>query len=227
MSTKQKLLKLSIITLSAFVVTSCQLYNPVTETQLYPVQMQLKQTQNTNIIKTSAKPNKEELKQIASHWKKTSDDKMMLNFIYNKNMRGASAKAIKFASIYKRILQDFGVNNIDIKMLAKNNYKESNPQLKITYNAWKTAAPVGCEGMYMPGAYGGEVPEYSLKYKMGCNTETVIGKMVVRPKDLAGTEGLPKGDSRREGTIVENYKSGTVNERMEGISVNDTGGSGG
>lgn len=224
---KNKFLIFSAVAIGGFMLAGCQLYNPATESQLYQVQMQLKQAEKIETITARNKIDSKQLQKIAKDWKKTSDDVMLLQMVYNNNIKGQSTRAIRVASSYKRALRDFGVSNIKIEMKPNSNYKGNHPQVKIKYNAWKTATPIGCEGMYMPGYYGAEMPDYPLKYKMGCSSETMIGKMVARPKDLLGKEGLPSGDSRREGSIVENYKAGVPNERMEGISVGDTSSSGG
>jgi type IV pilus biogenesis protein CpaD/CtpE len=48
--------------------------------------------------------------------------------------------------------------------------------------------------------------------------------MVVRPDDLMGRAGAPDGDSRRQGALIEQYRSGTPNEKFESGNASEVGG---
>jgi hypothetical protein len=52
--------------------------------------------------------------------------------------------------------------------------------------------------------------------------------MVVQPSDLMGHAGTAQNESRREGAVTENYKSGKPNEPLKNAYTASTvGGSGG
>ncbi len=217
--------KLSVLVIASVVLSGCQGYNPVTTSQIYPVKMRLQQATTSEAFLIKNRPDTKRLKEIANHYNKTSDGVMTLELHYSSRIKGQAERAVQTASKYKRLMREYGVRNTNVEMIPHSDGSQKVAEIKLSYKAWKTDAPVGCDPNHIPGYHGAEGPEAVNDYKMGCEIETYLSKMVVRPKDLAGTEGIDDGDSRREGNVVENYKTGEPNEPLGGLEASNVEGS--
>lgn len=94
-------------------------------------------------------------------------------------------------------------------------------QAVVSYQATVAEPPENC-GQVM-GYQGADVLRNMDAYELGCGTQSALSKMIVQPEDLLGTSGTPDGDSRRHGALVERYKSGTPNEKLEGMNASEVG----
>jgi pilus biogenesis lipoprotein CpaD len=159
---------------------------------------------------------------------------------YNRNGRGRMdvvvsyiranpAARVKAQQQGVKIAQTFaakGVRNLKVNLVYVNT-KNHAEQAVVSYMA-VTALP-GRNCTRMPGYQGTETLNNAAQYSFGCETQMAVSKMVVTPEDLLGRGGTPDDESRRHGTIVEKFKSGTQNGPLQGqINASDvsTGGGG-
>lgn len=94
----------------------------------------------------------------------------------------------------------------------------------ISYRRTVAEAPANCTDI--PGLNGSVKLAVASKYPMGCATKTMMGKMVSRPQDLKGVAGTGDDEARRQGAVVEKYKAGVKNEKLEGINASTVGSGG-
>lgn len=212
--------------LSTLTLSGCELYDPVVETQVYPVKMRLQQNVRSQTFSADQKVDHELIHQTVEHYKKAGEGHVTLLLRFQEGNRHQANAATKAGAEYKRLLSQHGVKNAKVQMQPMPQYSKENAEIIMSYQAWKASAPLGCENQRIPGYFGADGPDTMHDYKIGCESETYISKMVSRPKDLAGNSGMTEGDSRREATVVEGYKSGVPNEPLEGLQASDLGGGG-
>jgi pilus biogenesis lipoprotein CpaD len=94
-------------------------------------------------------------------------------------------------------------------------------QAVVSYTALTALPPADCGSI--TGHNGADTLERMEKYQLGCTNKEYLSKMIVNPEDLLGRSGVPDGDSRRQGTVVEKYKSGTPNEKLDGMNASTVG----
>jgi type IV pilus biogenesis protein CpaD/CtpE len=95
----------------------------------------------------------------------------------------------------------------------------------LTYMAETAVPPRDCAPML---GYNGTDNRAALEdYKFGCESKTALSRMVVQPSDLMGHAGTAQNESRREGAVTENYKSGKPNEPLKNAYTASTVGSSG
>jgi pilus biogenesis lipoprotein CpaD len=116
-----------------------------------------------------------------------------------------------------------GVSGVSV-VTAPTSDRRFTGQVVVTYRALTALQAKDCTRL--PGYQGAEtVPEMD-HYKIGCEMQAAMSKMVADPSDLLGKAGTQDGDSRRNGTIIEKHNAGTPNERMQGFQASQVGGGG-
>ncbi len=120
----------------------------------------------------------------------------------------------------KKALAAEGIKNVKIDYVPVDNEDFAGKAI-LSYDSTVAAAPEGCGRL--TGYQGAETMESMRDYQFGCENMSIISQMVSRPEDLMGTSGAPDGDSRRHGILVERYKSGTPNPRLEGMNASEVG----
>jgi type IV pilus biogenesis protein CpaD/CtpE len=123
----------------------------------------------------------------------------------------------------RQMLAERGVKDTKTSFVAVNDAQRAG----IAVMSWPSiaaAAPKGCTER-IPGTYGAETIYEVRKYKMGCEMQASISKMIADPSDLRGRAGAMDEDSRRQGAVVEGYKSGKPNVKLQGMNASTIGGS--
>lgn len=221
-----KFLSLCGAMLLSAAVSGCQLYDPVVETQLYPIQMKLQQemTQTPVPVAECGRADPEIAQNIAEHYEKAGEGAVTLTLRYPAGNSAEARRAGRAGANYKKLLEEHGIRDVSVDMLPLSAEFQDSVDMTVNYHAWKASAPVGCGPQRMPGIHGTEGMPAMSGYKIGCETETYISRMVARPKDLKGRAGLPDGDSQREGMMQEDYRDGVPNAPLEGFSASGFGG---
>lgn len=135
----------------------------------------------------------------------------------NKQLKMAKQQA----GVYKKAFFKHGLNDVKVEYVpvASDRYTD---EAVVSWRALETLPPVGCEKR-MPGYKGAETLESIEKYTFGCEIQTSFSKMISDPSDLSGKGGTAGGDSRRQGAVVERYKSGKPNSALKGLTASDVG----
>jgi type IV pilus biogenesis protein CpaD/CtpE len=124
---------------------------------------------------------------------------------------------------YKNIFAAAGVPNLRLEYAAVTEGQDKSAGV-LSYPGLQAKAPEGCRPM--PG-HDGAVPQHEFNgYPVGCEIQQSLSLMIADPSDLLGKGGSTQGDSRREGVMVEKYKSGMPNERLQGLNSSDVAGGG-
>lgn len=156
---------------------------------------------------------------IADDYHRNGRGKMAVVVSYVRANPAARIKAEQQGVKIAKAFADKGVRNLKVNMVAVNTANHAE-QAVVSYMAVTAMAPKNCTRM--PGYNGSDTLDSSLEYGYGCETQMAISKMIVNPEDLLGRDGTPDGESRRHGTVVEKYKSGTQNGPLAGqINASD------
>lgn len=156
---------------------------------------------------------------IAEDYHRNGKGKMAVVVSYARANPAARLKAEQQGAKIAQAFAAKGVKNLKVNMVAVNtkNYAE---QAVVSYMA-VTAQP-GSNCTRMPGYNGSDTLDTGSEYAFGCEMQMALSKMIVDPEDLLGRDGTPSGESRRHGTVVEKYKSGTQNGPLQGqINASD------
>lgn len=161
----------------------------------------------------------EYIRALAHHYKKHGASTMDLLVTYDPHSKDSTAMMAtnKIAEI-KELLRDmFGVKNVNGGIMPVVSQGEE-ARLLVSYNSLSAHAPEGCDGM-MPGINGRPMEDDS-RYKLGCSIATLKTRQVARPADLMG-QGVsnPNTEGRSAVNIVDYYRSGAMNEPLEGESA--------
>lgn len=133
------------------------------------------------------------------------------------------AEVKRQGNAYKKAFANAGVENLQVEYVGVSE-KARTGYAVFSYPAMVAHAPADCAPI--TGYDGADSRSVADGYAFGCESKTIISKMISRPADLLGRAGMPDGDSRREGTIVEKYKSGTPNAKMQGVNASALGSGG-
>lgn len=209
--------------LSTLTLSGCELYDPVVETQLYPVQMRLQQDISSQTFSVDQEIDEDALQHIVERYNKAGEGPVTLTLRFKEGDAAQARKAAAKGAEYKKLLKKMDIKHTTVSMQPMPQFRQAAPEITLSYHAWQASRPVGCNPGRIPGYYGAEGAEPMSKYKMGCETETYLSRMVSNPKDLKGTSGTGHGESRREGPLLENYKTGVPNEPLEGFQASDLG----
>lgn len=154
------------------------------------------------------------------------------NFI--RNGRGSMTLTVSHASgdkakttaesrgeAYRKEMEKRGVSGISVVTVPVADAQYAD-RVIVTYKALTAEKPEGCRKI--PGYQGAESLDDGIKqYQFGCEIQTNISKMISDPSDLLGKAGTPDGDSRRNGTIIEPYRAGTPNQKIQGMQASRVG----
>jgi len=207
------------IALSVLLLAGCDVSTP---SQVVTQPIQLRDAVKTAVL-DPARPDAAAAKLIADDYKRDGKgDGLSLVFSYAAGDPQDKAVAEKHARAWRALFVKHGVAQV------KTEYVEmTDPQYLgraiVSYTALSAEAPKDCGRI--TGYQGADVLESGEKYGMGCESETALSKMVVDPSDLMGKGGTPDDDSRRDGALVEKYKAGTPNPKMQGMSASSVGSS--
>lgn len=158
---------------------------------------------------------------IADEYKRVSRGKMSMVIPYQKGSPAEEVKARRQGRDWQQHFAKEGIHTLDVSYVGVEDPRLLS-QAVISYPALQAHAPEGCRRL--TGVYGADSLEDVHAYRMGCETKSAISKMIVHPEDLLGRGNTEKADSRRAGTVVEGYLSGTPNEPLDGGRASDVGG---
>ncbi len=113
------------------------------------------------------------------------------------------------------ILQKEGMTGTKVDYVAVTDSRLAG-QAVFSYPAIRARAPDHCKRM--PGYQGAESLEDMANYQISCESKDMMSRMVARPADLLGNDGMGKGTSRRAGAMVETYQAGEPNELFYPLS---------
>lgn len=138
----------------------------------------------------------------------TYDPRSSINTAMNAGNRAASIA---------RALQGQGISNSNVSTLPVHN-QGSDSRVLVSFSKLTSSAPRGCEALMT----GVDDPTYEIneQYRLGCTIEAYRARQT-RPVDLAGRAPpeITATDGRRSGNIIEPYRAGAKNEKLEGESA--------
>lgn len=136
---------------------------------------------------------------------------------------GQAASAEKIGAAYKTAFAKQGVTHLDVALVPVARDELANEAV-LAYKTLTATPDSGCKTI--PGMQGAESLKGFDGYEYGCAMQSMTSKMVADPADLlggAGHDGQRDGESRRAGTMVEPYKAGTPNEKLQGMQASTVG----
>jgi len=158
---------------------------------------------------------------IAADIKRNGRGAVSMVIPYKAGQPAEEVQAKRYGGKWQQALSGAGVRDLKVSYVGV-----SDPQLLnravISYNALQALPPEGCRRL--TGYQGADSIEDVHDYRIGCETKTVLGKMVVDPEDLMGRDSDNRSEARRQGAVVEGYLSGTPNEPLEGGRSSEIGG---
>ncbi len=130
------------------------------------------------------------------------------------------AAAMQLGQQYKNAFAKYGMDDVKVDYTETAD-REGARHAVLAYTAVVAQAPRDCTRL--PGAQGtASLPQIE-DYKIGCETRTMLSKMIANPEDLMGNAGAPDGVSRRNGPMTEGYMSGRSNPPLTGLNASTTG----
>jgi len=169
----------------------------------------------------SSNINEKVIIQLADGYLKNGNGNLNILIGYNETKKGDKVRANRQARLYRRLFEDQGIKQIDLETVPVDGSSIVAKTL-VSYNSLKAIAPKGCTRI--PGHVGAGTTEDMETYSMGCETSSMMAKMVSHPASLLGGQTTAEdGDARRQGNVVENYKDGIRNEVLEGMSASEVG----
>jgi len=128
--------------------------------------------------------------------------------------------AIAVGEGYKRTFAKYGVPDLKLSFAETSN-KVAARHAVLAYTSTVAQPPRNCTRI--PGATGPTDLRAMEDYSIGCETRTMLAKMIARPEDLMGVAGTPDELSRRAGPVSEGYMSGRTNAPLTGLNASTTG----
>ena len=154
---------------------------------------------------------------LAHGYKKYGTGPLELTMTYDPGSNGSIGPTISAAlKAVQESLARKGVLNVKTDAIPA----AGEPQtLIVSYDAVTAHAPANCG--VMPGLEDKTTTRFISDYRLGCGIETMLAKQIARPADLRGTGVVGPTDGRRGAIVVEGYRVGTPNERIEGVERDD------
>lgn len=152
--------------------------------------------------------------QAAKDYKKSARGPMDVAVTYDPLSKAPTARDA--SKLSRQLKESFARNGVkDVKVGVLPIAQGEGPQVLVSYAAYEALPPKDCT--LMTGLRDTEVgPETD--YKLGCSVESSMTQQI-RPKDLAGRGETGGSDGRRASNIIEKYRTGEPNEKLEGESA--------
>ena len=128
--------------------------------------------------------------------------------------------AMRLGQQYKNAFAQYGLTDMTLDYTETAD-REAARHAVLAYTSVVAQAPRNCTRL--PGAQGTASLEQADDYSIGCETRTMLSKMIANPEDLMGNAGSPDGVSRRQGVVSEGYMSGRSNPPLTGLNASTTG----
>ncbi len=211
---------LLLVATSVLLLTACDMSLP---SQVNVRQIQVKETMRAEKL-DAFHMDPARVNIIADHYLRNGRGPMRMTMAYQAGEPLKEIEMQKQARLYQKAFEQKGVSNIvvDYVPMADAAYVGT---AVVSYPALTALPPKDCGRL--TGYQGVGNLDDMKQYKVGCDTQAAMSRMIARPADLMGTAGTPDGDSRRQGGVVEKYKTGEPNERIDGINASDIGTPGG
>lgn len=159
--------------------------------------------------------------QLADGYLKNGNGNLNILIGYNETKKGDKVRANRQARLYRGLFEDQGIKQIELETVPVDGSSIMAKTL-VSYNSLKAVAPEGCSRI--PGHVGGGTIENMKTYSMGCETSSMVAKMVSQPASLLNAQSAAEdGEARRHGSVVESYKEGVRNPVLEGMSASEVG----
>jgi pilus biogenesis lipoprotein CpaD len=196
-------------------LTGCEMHH---ETYMTPNKMEVHETQ-FNAQASVSEMNEYYLVAVAQEYDKNGNGPVDLTVTYDPKSRTNTAmRASANASRIGSVLRGNGVPEVNASILPVHASGGVSNAL-LSYSGYEVTPPKDCS--MIDGLEYNSV-EANPDYKLGCSMNTVMAKQVARPKDLAGTKvDEPTTDGRRNANIIERYRVGEPNEKLEGEGASD------
>ena len=210
---------LGFVIVSAMLAAGCDMSTP---SQYNVTQIRVKETVKTETLNAFS-VDADKVSLVAADYLRNGKGKMDITMSYRS---GDPLKEIEIRQQGRNYQDAFarnGVKNVRVDYVAMTDAAYVG-QAVISYPAVVAMAPQGCRRI--PGYQGADNIDEMEKYRIGCDTQTALSRMVAHPGDLEGNAGVPEGDSRRQGSVVEKYKAGTQNTPLQGLSASSIGSGG-
>lgn len=195
----------------AFGLMGCSLHAPDHFTN-ERVQIEKKDFADTVAL---SKIDEQAVRKAADHYLRHGEGPFDLTVTYDPAMTSGAMKASDEAARLTGLLRKNGVDDIQASILP---VKNSGAEMKALFNytAYNALAPADCD--LLPGV-NSRIVEAEEGYKLGCSVETLYARQIARPKDLRGqTAEGELFDGRRSSNVVDVYRTGVPNEKIEGES---------
>ena len=199
-----------------FALTAC---NPVTPSQMSVEKIRIKEDVVVEML-DAGRVDAQRVNAIADQFVKTGKGKITLTVSYVPGRQTEEA-ANRYGNAYRQAFKKRGVADVAVVTVpvADAQYAE---KIVTTYKAVVAVPPEGCRRI--PGYQGTEsLNDGAEQYQFGCEIKANISKMIADPSDLLGRAGSQDGDSRRSGAVVESFKAGTPNQKMQGMQASGVG----
>ena len=155
---------------------------------------------------------------VAHSYKKYGVSPLELTMTYDPNDQKSKTNIVsKALDELKASLAKKGLTNVKTDIIPA----AGEPQtLIISYDAVTAHAPSNCGTM--PGLRDKKTTRFLNDYKLGCGIESMLAQQIARPADLMGNGSIAEhSDGRRGAIVVEGYRIGAPNERIEGVERDD------
>jgi type IV pilus biogenesis protein CpaD/CtpE len=127
------------------------------------------------------------------------------------------------AEAYQKAFLSEGVKDVKADLVPVATAEQTKVAV-VSYGALAALPPEDCRRMI--GYNGADTRTSMNRYAMGCEMKTTMSKMIAQPGDLLGRGGIAPDDSSRQGVIVQDYKDGVQNEKLDGAQASQVGGGG-
>lgn len=207
-------IRLFLFSLIAFAALSaCDMYH---KTYVSPNKMQIVETSYSEQVPLGL-VNDSYLEVVAGKYDQQGRGPFDLTVAYDpaskeNNAARAGAEASKIAGKLARN----GIKDMNVSIMPAHEHGETMSVL-MSYDSYEARPPEDC-GL-MAGMEGTQI-EADPNYKLGCSVNTILAKQIARPRDLAGiVDESPTSDGRRASKIIEIYRAGSKDQKLEGESA--------
>lgn len=196
-------------------VAGCDITTP---SQLKTGQMRIQQDMKTEAFAMSG-PSAADVKRIVADYKMNGTGTVDAIVSYRGPDPAAEAAARSVAASTVKKFKDHGIDLRSSTVAVGEDAAAD--KVVISYSASVARAASNCGRM--TGYQGGDTIEGMKQYDIGCESQSAISQMLVRPDDLMGGNSEAGGYARRAGSMAEPYASGKKNDKIQGINASTVG----
>lgn len=200
-----------------FCLSACDMAVP---SQMSLDKIRLMETMQTSTIDL-ARLDHSKVDAIVRHYKRHGNGPVSLTVAYPAGDAAAEKTARGQGTALARYLRESGIDAVktDFVQIAPEAYQS---QAVLGFVALGAQPPKNC-AVPIPGHTGDSSLGDMDAYLIGCETSTNLSKMLAHPEDLTGRAGVAPSESRRQGAVIENHRSGTRNPPLRGYTASGMG----